>query len=409
MTTVTAREGTGVFLARRARTMAGAAQLRLLVTAFLLLLIADLARIHIPTALAGDLWVPPLGIACEVLGYVAIIVALWRPTVGAGLAGIALMAGLAVGGTGSEPMWVLVITALVTAQAPRRAIGWTVAGVAGYALAGSLLHPHTFLPMVLVLCVATTVGLGAGAMVRMLSRRRSQEELRRATVRREDARLRADERSLLARELHDVVAHQLSNTTLQVMGHRTSDNAAVLREVLATIGSTTDSALTELRLLVRVLRDDPSTPAGKDEVSELTQRVSPTAAAAAASRRLVANGFDPQISVPGRADALEMTVQRTLSRTISEGTDNVMAHAEPRSRCQLDLTITETTVVLTVRNSLPMGASQAHDTQSDQQLGWGLRGLRERVDLTGGTFRAGLQPNPAGDPEWVLSVSLPHE
>lgn len=402
MTVLTSREGAGLFLVRRARTLAGANQIRWIATAFFALLLADLIRLHVSSVIQQTMWVEPLGLACEAATYLALAMAVWRPGPAAVVALVPLFTGLAVGTTGLEPLLLVVVVATVTAREPRRTVVLTLAGAGLYLVARMLLDLGTAWLSLAVLGVTIGLGAAAGFALRWTHHLRGRDARRHAEIAREDARLRADERRLLARELHDVVAHQVSNMSLQVMGHSTSDDPAELRGVLSTIKESSASAMTELRLLVRVLRDDPGTGAGEDEVSELTHRIAPTAAAAEATRRLAADGFEPVVSVPAQADRLEMTVQRTISRAIAELTGNVLQHGPARSRCRIELTLNSTQVTLQVSNPLPGDPGPV-------QLGWGLRALRERVDLSGGRLTVRRGPGVDEEWEWTVIVTLPHD
>ena len=219
----------------------------------------------------------------------------------------------------------------------------------------------------------------------------------------EDARLRDDERCVLARELHDVVTHQLSTVSLQVMSHLDSDDAVDLAQVLRRVDGATSSALTELRLLVRVLREDPGRGSGPDELAELSRRRAPTEAAAAWSSRLVDAGFDPDVDVPAWADQLEMTVQTTLVRTLDVACDNILRHTPSGSGCMIALAVHPTQVVISVTSPLPV---PRHEPVA---LGGSLRRLRERVDLVGGGLRAGPAPAAGSGPQWVVAVTMPRD
>ena len=135
--------------------------------------------------------------------------------------------------------------------------------------------------------------------------------------------------------------------------------------------------MTELRLLVQVLRDDPATAASGTELRELAEMLPPTQAAAAAERTLLEAGFEPRMDLPGTIDGLSMTVQRTLTRTIRQTTDNVVRHAPRKCRVEVQARVREHEVILTVTNPVPVGTVTPG-------LGWGLRSLRERASLTGG-------------------------
>lgn len=243
-----------------------------------------------------------------------------------------------------------------------------------------------------------------GMAVNTLPGRRYRGGRHRAETAEEDARLRADERRLLARELPDVVTHHLSNISLQVMSHLDSIDILELHHVLKQVSRSADSALTELRVLVRVLRDHPATAPGTDQVGELTRHVAPTIAAAAWSRRLTTAGFDPNIDIPSQADRLEMSVQGTITRTLDVVCANIAQHAPPRSWCIVTLRLIPTQVTIFVASPL-----STQPAGGDVVLGRGLRGLRERVDLTGGGFRAGPSTVGADESQWVVAVTLPDD
>lgn len=400
---LSARDGAGLYLVRRARTLTAPHQVRLVATAFLAVLAVDLARIHLGEASAGGQvhW-PRAG--AEVLTYLAVALVLWRPLAGLGLAGVALAAGLAAGGTGTEPLLLLVTGASVGVRGGRRTRWVYLAAVLAYLAASAAVQGEQVAFVLGWFGGAAVVGAAAGWGVRMLHRQLDQGGRRLAEVNAEDARLRADERAVLARELHDVVTHQLSTISLQVMSHVDSADPDELRRVLRKVGRCTDSGLTELRLLVRVLRDHPATAGGPVEVRALSERVPPTAAAAGWARRLLEAGFDPTIDIPAQADRLEMTVQSTLTRTLEVTGDNLIRHAPPRSRCSIAVSVNPTQVIIRVVSPLATPPPADHGS-----LGWGLRGLRERVDLTGGTLTAAPSSSPAQDPEWVVVVTLPRD
>lgn len=399
--TLSVREGAGLYLVRRARTLTAPNQLRLLATAFMGVLAVDLVRISL-ARLAADEPLSWAAVGGQLAAYLAIATVLWRPAAGLGLAGAALAAGLVVGGAGTEPWLLFTNGVLLGARGTRRLRRIFVLGVLGYLALDVALSPAHTLFILGWMGGAAAVGISLGAADLWRRRRRDRQGGRLAEVAAEDARLRADERRVLARELHDVLTHQLSNVSLQVMSHLESDDTAELRRVLAKVNRSTNSALTELRLMVRVLRNDPVTAPTTDEVGELSRRVAPTLAAAAWARRLTEAGFEPDITISARADRLEMTAQATITRTLDICGDNILRHAPPRSGCTLSLSLNANQAVLRAANPLP-----APTTDDVATLGWGLRGLRERVDLTGGAFSAQAVSPASSAAEWVVVVTLP--
>lgn len=399
MTEMTARAGAGLYLVRRARTLAGPNQARWVASALLLLLVVDLVRLYAGMAAAGTM-PGPAAMVAEVTSYLAMLLALWRPLPGALFALVPLALSLAAQPTGMEMLLLAVVSACVTASAAKREAIAVTAVAAGYVLLRRVSAPDADALVAVALLGALLVGSGTGVTLRVLRARRDRTPAGQEAERVETARIRRDERRILAAELHDVVAHQLSNAKLQVMGHRASDDPRRLHTALDRVEQATGSALTELRLLVRVLRDDPSTSAREQEVEELGERLRPTQVAAGAAQTLIEHSLEPEIELPAEADHLEMTVQRTIGRVIVQGVANMCANAPPGSRCVIRLVVNDTQVVLRLANPLPSGG----DPPAGWGWGWGLRSLAERVDLTGGRFSAG----PVGA-DWVLTAILPHE
>jgi len=97
------------------------------------------------------------------------------------------------------------------------------------------------------------------------------------------------------------------------------------------------------------------------------------------------------------ADDLPMTVQQTISRVIAEGVDNVIHHAPARCRCVVRVLLSEVCATVHVLSPVPSGFTMP-------SLGWGLRGLQERIHLTGGCFEATVT-----DEQWSLRAVLPLE
>lgn len=387
-------ERLGVVTMRRFHALAGTDQLRLLASALLSFFLLDLIRLTATTP--GALEARPLMVVMDVLTYVALITALWRPRIGLGLAAIPLLTALIASSTSLDAVLIVFASTLGIAQLDRRGALLASGALVIYAGVRVALYtgPDRF-PLLVMLGLSVGVGLALGWALRILRVRREAGEsaaLARAT---EEVRIRADERRALSRELHDVMAHQLSTSSLQMMGAQGQTDPAALHRILGTVDHATTEALTELRLLVRVLRDDPATAASGTEIRELAERVPPTQAAAAAELELLRHGFEPDVTVPAVADDLGMTIQRTLSRIITEASANVVRHAPPKCRVTVRVTVSEQQASVQMRNPMPVQAATP-------VWRWGLRSLNERISLTGGTFGAGVD-----DGYWTVSATLP--
>ncbi|SEB46890.1 Signal transduction histidine kinase [Nocardioides exalbidus] len=206
------------------------------------------------------------------------------------------------------------------------------------------------------------------------------------------AQARSTERARIAREMHDVLAHRISQVSMQAgaLAFRDDLEAPRLREGLGQIQGQANDALHELRDVLGVLREDDEGPA--------TARPQPTyddiAALVAEARSLglgidYSDDVDPTHPVPAATG-------RTVYRIVQEGITNVRKHA-PGSR----LAITSSgdqRAGITVRLSNPLSTRGT----SAPGAGLGLIGLRERTGLRGGRLE-----QSAENDTFVLEAWLP--
>jgi signal transduction histidine kinase len=186
------------------------------------------------------------------------------------------------------------------------------------------------------------------------------------------------ERARIAREMHDVVAHGLSVMVVQADGARyaaATDPAAVV-PALETIAATGREALTEMRMMLGLLRTEEEAgirpQPGLQAISQLVEDAR-------------AAGLVVDASLPHPLPQLPDGVELTGYRLVQEALTNVRKHAGPAARVQLSLTATDELTVEVLDDG--RGAS-AHDDGN----GLGLVGMRERVGVHGGTLTAGSRP-----------------
>lgn len=243
--------------------------------------------------------------------------------------------------------------------------------------------------------VAVTVAMVAWGMY-VGSRRELLWTLRQRAERAESERdlrmskAQADERARIAREMHDVLAHRISQVAMHAgaLSFRTDLEPDALRAGIGEVQQRANEALTDLRNVLGVLRD-PTT-------GEITHRPQPTygdlpalaAEASAAGARIEVR--DEVVGVPSTP------VGRTLYRIVQEGITNAHKHARG---ALLTVEITgdpESGVTVRMRNPYGFGSPGAPGS------GLGLVGLHERVDLAGGTMTHGRE----GD-LFIVQVWLP--
>ena len=203
----------------------------------------------------------------------------------------------------------------------------------------------------------------------------------------------ATERARIARELHDVVAHNVSVMVVQADGaayalgtdpHRT-------REALAAISATGRQALTEMRALLGVLRrgDDGGLAvlAPLPGLGQLDELLEQTRSA----------GLPVTCSIEGKVRPLAAGTALTAYRIIQESLTNVRKHAGGMACANIVLRYTETAIELSVSDN-GAGAAAACDGK-----GHGLTGMSERAATYGGSVQAG--PRPGGGFE--VTATLP--
>ncbi|GAU64897.1 putative two-component histidine kinase [Streptomyces sp. NBRC 110611] len=213
-------------------------------------------------------------------------------------------------------------------------------------------------------------------------------------------RIKTTERARLAREMHDVVAHQVSLISLQAGAVQVSTADETARAGARTIRELSVRTLEELRHMVGVLRAN-----GGD--TEETRDLAPQPGLAELPRLIEMSALD--VTYEGCADSEEgavagasgaKTVERAAFRTVQEALTNVRKHA-PGARVRVRVDPVDTGLRVEIRNG-PADASATAPALPGG--GHGLVGLRERAQSLGGTLEA--RPTPDGG--FVVRAELPY-
>ncbi|MDQ5862254.1 MAG: histidine kinase, partial [Actinomycetota bacterium] len=203
----------------------------------------------------------------------------------------------------------------------------------------------------------------------------------------------ADERSHIAREMHDIVAHSLSVIITQADGARyaAAANPAVATETLETIAATGRSSLSEMRRLLGVLRrDDQASTRPLPGLAELDELFLGFRAAG------LQLGFE-QSGAPRRT--LPSGAELTAYRVFQEALTNVLKHAGPNAQASASLQWQLRGLQLDVHDD---GRGAAADVPPAG--GNGLRGMGERISLYDGSLTAG----PATGGGFHVSAFIPY-
>jgi signal transduction histidine kinase len=254
-------------------------------------------------------------------------------------------------------------------------------------LAAAVITPAAALSVVLYR--GPTVGLVALAAVWALLAGRRLHRARAEAARRDESARAVEstlleltargERARIARELHDVVAHHISMISVQAETARvaTPGMPAEGEKRLREIGDTARTALTEMRRLLGVLREDAGQDAGSQPLrapqpglQQLLELIDEMRASAPA--RLI---------VSGSVTPLDPGVELIAYRIVQEALTNVRRHA-PGAAVDVEIAYQPDDLLVTVRDNGPGPPEQTNG-------GHGLLGMRERVATVGGELRTG--------------------
>ncbi|WP_229713034.1 sensor histidine kinase [Streptomyces fuscichromogenes] len=375
----------------------------------------------------GVLWVAAIGITiggvaqlqhnghlgaglASLLGFApggAVLLAMWRPvpawwlSTGAMLVGAITLHGRlgttpvvlftwpwTVAGIIAQLLVLLLLTLRVRARVAFEALAvtvvvtWLLDGVWGA-------PPHQSTSVVTVVLAAIVVALGTA----LRGRREARAELGRQASLTEEERARRtllEERSRIARELHDVVAHHMSVISIQaqVAPHLVENPSDELRENLDGIRQNALEALTELRRVLGVLRsespdeDAPDVPgtgphSPQPTLDRLDTLVENTRAA----------GLTVTARINGERRPMQSGVELSAYRIVQEALSNVLRHA-PGATAHVEIEYIPYGLLVSVANSRPDGPAPP-----SPGAGHGLLGMRERAAMLGGSLTAGRRPD----------------
>jgi len=223
---------------------------------------------------------------------------------------------------------------------------------------------------------------GAAAGVRSMTRQHAaSREAIAGTLLEHTAR---GERARVSRELHDVVAHHISMIAVQAETARltTPGMPSAGAQRLSAIGDTARAALTEMRRLLGVLREDTGADAtarqpqpGLAQLNELLDEVRD------------ASGSGIRLIVRGPMASLDPGVELAAYRIVQEALTNARRHARGAA-VDVELTYTPEALRLRVRDNGP-GPPPASAATTTPPAGNGLVGMRERAAAVGGELRTG--------------------
>lgn len=259
--------------------------------------------------------------------------------------------------------------------------------------ASTLLTEGFQMGLLVAACLAATIVLAYWQRARQATIRMLRERNEAIATRQDEERHIAAlaERARIARDMHDVVAHTLSIIIVQSDGGRYAGvgNPEVARSTMETIRRESERALHDMKRLLGVFGG--SSHADYDDIAALVDQARETSPDTAIVRR-----------VEGTAAPQRLGAQASMAvyRVVQEALTNVRKYAGPRPTVRIDERWDDGGLSLTIADN-GRGASSGLDGHAP---GYGLIGMRERVQAVDGTVSAG--PGIGGG--FVVSVTVPY-
>jgi signal transduction histidine kinase len=217
------------------------------------------------------------------------------------------------------------------------------------------------------------------------------------TEREQDTRLAESKaRTQIARELHDIVAHSLSVMIVQAEGGRAmaAKKPEAATEALNTIAETGREALSEMRRILGVLRDEPE-PGKQADFAPAPRLTDIPDLVARTSDRV-------QLAVHGQPPKVPPAMELTAYRVVQEALTNFLKHAGPEATALVTITYGMREIAIDVLDN-----GVASPSVVPQNPGHGLRGMHERVSSMGGRLLTRARPSGGFQVTAVLPIA-PH-
>jgi signal transduction histidine kinase len=193
----------------------------------------------------------------------------------------------------------------------------------------------------------------------------------------------AAERARIARELHDVVAHNVSVMIVQADGasYVMDSSPDQAKEALGTIAATGRQALAEMRRLLGLLRSEESTgeyvpQPGVEQLPDLLEQVRSA-------------GLPVEFSVEGDPRPLPRGVELTAYRIVQEALTNARKHGGPAASATVRIRFQDSDLAMVIEDDGRGASAELVHAGGEDGFGHGLIGMRERVGMVGGSLDAG--------------------
>ncbi|MGW5868864.1 sensor histidine kinase [Streptomyces sp. NPDC055239] len=333
---------------------------------------------------------------------------LWRRSHPLAVYAAMFLAGLANNWTGAVlqgSLTLLIVVFNIAVRLPLRTLAWAYGLTVVPLLVSRIRYPQgswdqQVIPTMMSFAIVALLGIAVRTRqeyMASLVQRAKQLEVERD----QQAQLATNaERTRIAREMHDIIGHNLSVITTLADGgsYAAAKSPERAAQALTAIGTTSRQALTELRRLLDVLREEAPEAAAalapQPALTDLDQLIDGVRAA----------GLPVRSTVRGRPDSLPAGRQLTVYRVVQEALTNTLKHGGPEATAYVEVVYGDDGVRVAVTDT---GAGGSAGGSLSGTSGRGLTGMRERTALYDGTLEAGPLRHPPGG--WQVELHLPKE
>ncbi len=295
---------------------------------------------------------------------------------------------------------IIIFCALAATAKSRHVRVWFLTFLAGWMLQFSFRAGDDAILIVLLAPIAVL----SFALTRsiFLLRERADKAVR--DVEDADARARQAievERKNIARDLHDIVAHDITVVAMQSKAAKFANDGQMALDAIDVIAKLSTETLHDLRLMLNVLRTDGTMadPAFSTGDKPAATTVYAVQGVELFSQRLREANFVVSSHTEEKISDLPRSAQTALYRVMQEATTNVIKHALPGGECTISLAVHGSEARLKITNQMPDSSSENHSLPVG---GSGLIGMEDRMKAFGGRFKTAERNG-----HWILTASIP--
>ncbi|RBM00110.1 hypothetical protein C1H84_13370 [Glutamicibacter soli] len=256
----------------------------------------------------------------------------------------------------------------------------------------------------ILLVLIAPLALSAFALTRSIFVLRERNARTSKEMEEADARARQAieaERKNIARDLHDIVAHDITVVAMQSKAAKFANDGQMALDAIDVIAKLSTETLHDLRLMLNVLRTDGTMadPAVSVNDKPAATTVYAVQGVELFSQRLREANFVVSSHTEEKISELPRSAQTALYRVMQEATTNVIKHALPGGECSISLTAQGTEAKLKITNQVPNLGSPKNSLPIG---GSGLIGMEDRMKAFGGRFNTSERNG-----RWILTASIP--